>query len=174
MRVFAFLLFAAWGWAQTAPMPAEYLGELRHAGGQVVELAKAIPAEKYSWRPGPGVRSVSELFMHLATGNSLLLGQAGAEAAGSIDIPAARKMETAVTNKQEVIAELERTLKAVAEAYQGTTPEQLNRKIKFFGGPERTVAGVYLRILVHLNEHMGQAVAYARVNGIVPPWSAGQ
>jgi len=140
----------------------------------VVELAKAIPAGKYDWRPGPGVRSVSEVFMHIAAGNSLLLGQAGVKGIAGADLVAAQKMEKSVTKKEEVIAELERTLKAVADAYQHTTPEEFNRKIKFFGGPERTIAGVYLRILVHVNEHMGQAVAYARMNGIVPPWSAKQ
>jgi len=49
-------------------------------------------------------------------------------------------------------------------------PDDLRRKVKVLGR-DATVDGMYLRIIVHANEHMGQLIAFARMNGIVPPWS---
>ena len=70
----------------TAQPPARagqgWLGEFEHASRQLLQLAEAIPAEKFAWRPAPGVRSISELYMHVAIGNYLLLGLAGRQAAG--------------------------------------------------------------------------------------------
>src|SRR5438270_7242063 len=79
-------------------------------------------------------------------------------------------MEKTVTAKPEVIQWLRRSLDAVKSAHSAIKPGDLQRKVKV-AGREATVDGMYLRIIVHANEHMGQLVAYARVNGIVPPWS---
>jgi uncharacterized damage-inducible protein DinB len=79
-------------------------------------------------------------------------------------------MEKAVTSKPEVIAWLKRSLEAVKNAHAAIKAGDLKRRVKV-NGRDATVDGMYLRILVHDNEHMGQLVAYARVNGIVPPWS---
>jgi uncharacterized damage-inducible protein DinB len=54
----------------------------------------------------------------------------------------------------------------------GLTPTDFQRKVTI-NGREATIDGMYLRIIVHANEHMGQLVAYARMNGVVPPWSEG-
>jgi uncharacterized damage-inducible protein DinB len=146
-----------------------YDGEWTHVSRQVVELADAIPAQKYGWRPGPGVRSVSEVIMHIAVANYGLLHVTGAK------LPPGWKadLETAVTAKADVISWLKRSLSAVKAGHQQVTPAELQRNV---ADPEHyyrgaTVDGMYLRILVHANEHMGQLVAYARMNGIVPPWS---
>ena len=146
-----------------------YDGEWMHVSRQLVQLADAIPAQKYGWRPGPGVRSVSEVIMHIAVANYGLLHVAGAK------LPADWKadLETAVTAKPDVIRWLKRSVDAVKTAHQQVTPVELQRKV---ADPEHyyrgaTAEGMYLRILVHANEHMGQLVAYARMNGIVPPWS---
>jgi hypothetical protein len=50
-------------------------------------------------------------------------------------------------------------------------PGELTHKVRV-DGRDATVDGVYLRIIVHANEHMGQLIAYVRMNGIAPPWSA--
>lgn len=144
-----------------------YDGEWGHVSRQLVALAEAFPAEKFSWRPAPGVRSTSEVFMHIALANFYLLSVTGPP------IPADLKsegMEKTVTSKPEVIAWLKRSLEAVKSAHAGVKPADLQRKVKV-NGRDATVDGMYLRIIVHANEHMGQLVAYARVNGIVPPWS---
>ncbi|MBI5086924.1 MAG: DinB family protein [Acidobacteria bacterium] len=142
-------------------------GEWIHVSRQLVALAEAIPAEKFAWRPAPGVRSTSEVVNHVTLANFHLLGYTGPK------VPADLKsegMEKRVTDKAEVIGWLKRSLEAVKVAHAGIAPSELQRKVKI-AGREATVDGMYLRIIVHANEHMGQLVAYARMNGIAPPWS---
>jgi hypothetical protein len=75
-----------------------------------------------------------------------------------------------VTSKPEVIAWLKRSLEAVKTAHAAETPKDLQRKVKI-EGQDATVDGMYLRIIIHANEHMGQLIAYSRMTGVVPPWS---
>jgi uncharacterized damage-inducible protein DinB len=142
-------------------------GEWLHVSRQLVALAEAIPAENFAWRPGPGVRSTSEVLNHVTLANFHLLSYTGPK------LPADLKsdgMEKRVAAKTEVIAWLKRSLDAVKAAHAGIKPAELQRKVKI-AGRDATVEGMYLRIIVHANEHMGQLVAYARMGGIVPPWS---
>ena len=143
-----------------------YDGEWGHVSRQLMELAEAIPADKYSWRPGPGVRSVSEVLMHIAIANFYLLSVTGPKMPPEIT----DKMEESVTAKADVIGWLQRSLEAVKTARAQLKPGDLQRKVKI-EGKVTTVDAMYLRIIIHDNEHMGQLVAYARMNGIVPPWS---
>ena len=136
-------------------------------GEKLVRLAEAIPAEKYSWRPGEGVRSTSELFMHVAIANywlPSLLGEAVPEGVN-------RDMEKTVTEKQEVLNHLRTSIEHVRVIAQNASEENLAKPVKIFDR-ESSVRGVYLLCLTHNWEHLGQAIAYARVNGIVPPWTA--
>jgi len=80
------------------------------------------------------------------------------------------ELERTVISKPEVIDWLKRSLSAVKTAHATVAASDLQRKVKV-NNRDATVDGMYLRILVHDNEHMGQLVAYARMNGIVPPWS---
>lgn len=146
-----------------------YDGEWGHVSRQLVALAEAFPAEKLAWRPGPGVRSTSEVLMHIAISNLYLLSVTGPKMPADLTSPG---MEKTVTGKAEVINWLKRSLDAVKSARAGLKPADLQRRVKINGG-DATVDGMYLRIIIHANEHMGQLVAYARMNGIVPPWSQG-
>jgi len=143
-----------------------YDGEWRHVSNQLVALAEAMPADKFAWRPAPGVRSTSEVFMHIAIANFGLLSETG------IPMPPDLKedAEKAVTQKAEVITWLKRSLEAVKKARAAETPADWARKVKV-DGRDSTVDAMYLRIIIHANEHMGQLVAYARMTGVVPPWS---
>jgi uncharacterized damage-inducible protein DinB len=143
-----------------------YDGEWLHCSRQLIELAQAIPEEKYSWRPGPGVRSTSEVFMHIAITNYALMAATGQPFPKDL----IRGSEKSVTGKAQVIDWLKRSLDAVKTAHSQLTPADLEKHVTV-AKRDAPVAGIYLRILVHANEHMGQLVAYARVNGIVPPWS---
>jgi uncharacterized damage-inducible protein DinB len=144
-----------------------WAGEFDHAARQILQLAEATPADKFGWRPAPGVRSVAEVYMHIALGNHFLLARAGAKPA--IDLSALGKdPEKSITEKAKVIEFLKGSFDAVRAAYQAVDRQQ---KVQLFK-KDVTAADVFLRILVHNHEHMGQAVAYARMNGIVPPWSA--
>ena len=87
-----------------------------------------------------------------------------------LDVSNVEKAEKSVTSKAEVIAWLERSLEAVKKAHAAVTPKDLQRKVKI-ADREATVDGMYLRIIVHANEHMGQLIAYARMSGVKPPWA---
>jgi uncharacterized damage-inducible protein DinB len=152
---------------QTEGLWEGYDGEWAHVSQQLIALAEAIPAEKYSWRPAPGVRSVSEVFMHIALANFYLLSVTGPKM--PVDMTS-NGLEKTVTKKADVIQWLKRSLDAVKTARAQLKPGDLERKVKI-EGKTVTVDGMYLRIIIHDNEHMGQLVAYARMNGIVPPWS---
>ena len=143
-----------------------YDGEWKHVSQQLLALAEATPPEKFSWRPAPGVSSTSEVYMHIVNANFYLLSVTGPK------MPADLKegMEKSVTSKPEIISWLKRSVDAVKEAHLAETAKDLERKVKIFDR-DATVDGMYLRILVHANEHLGQLVAYARMTGVAPPWS---
>jgi uncharacterized damage-inducible protein DinB len=145
-----------------------YDGEWLHVSQQLIALAEATPEEKFSWRPAPGVRSTSEVYMHIADANFYLLSVTGPK------MPADMKegMEKTVTAKADVINWLKRSLEAVKQAHLAVTAKDLQRKVHI-ADRDATVDGMYLRIIVHANEHMGQLIAYARMSGVVPPWSNG-
>jgi uncharacterized damage-inducible protein DinB len=152
--------------AQAPELGGGWLEEFNLASRQTLQLAEAIPADKFVWRPRPGVRSVSEVFMHIAIGNYYLLDQAGATIPPDTP-PIAPDLEKKVTSKPEVIAWLKRSTGAVRKCYPTT---DRSRKVTFFGKSVPS-DNVFLRILVHSHEHMGQSIAYARMIGVVPPWS---
>ena len=144
-----------------------YDGEWTHVSKQLIDLAEATPPEKFAWRPAAGVRSTSEVYMHIVDANFYLLSITGPK------MPADLKegMDKAVTSKADVISWLKRSLDAVKAAHLAETPKDLERKVHI-ADRDATVDGMYLRIIVHANEHMGQLVAYARMTGVVPPWAA--
>ena len=143
-----------------------YDGEWKHVSQQLIALAEATPTEKFSWRPAAGVRSTSEVYMHIVMANFYLLSVTGPK------MPAGLKEDAGktVTSEDEVISWLKRSLDAVREAHLAVKPSDLERKVHI-ADRDATVEGMYLRIIVHANEHMGQLIAYARMTGVVPPWS---
>jgi uncharacterized damage-inducible protein DinB len=146
-----------------------YDGEWRYVSRLLISLTDAIPADKYTWRPAPGVRSVGEVVMHLAQANFYLLSVTGPKMPHELE---RADVETVFATKPEAVAFLRQSLDAVRTARAQLKPGGLQRKVKI-QGETATVDGMYLRIICHANEHMGQLIAYARTLGIVPPWSAG-
>jgi uncharacterized damage-inducible protein DinB len=138
--------------------------ELLYVSLQLTALAEATPAEKFLWRPEPGVRSTSELYMHIVTANFHLLNTVGVDP----PVDMSENMEKSVTAKADVIMWLKRSLDAVKTALAAATPEDMKRKVEN-PEPDATVFGIFLRIIIHANEHRGQLVAYARMTGVVPP-----
>ena len=164
------LLMAQAAAAQAPPGVGEgWVGEFDHASRQLLQLAEATPAEKFGWRPAAGVRSIAEVYMHIAVANQFLLTQAGAKP--SVDLA---KMgsdpEKSISDKAGVIKFLKESFDAVRAGYQSADRQ---KKVQLFK-KDVTAADVFLRMLVHNHEHMGQAIAYARMNGVIPPWSAGR
>lgn len=143
-----------------------YEGEWTDVSKQLVALAEATPQDKFTWRPAQGVRSTSEVYMHIVRANFLMLNAIGWKTPADFK----PEMTTTVTEKAEVIRWLKLSLDGVKQARQEQKPENMSRKLTIFN-IETTVDAIFLRILVHNNEHMGQLVAYARMTGTVPPWS---
>jgi uncharacterized damage-inducible protein DinB len=154
--------------AQSAPegLWQGYDGEWRHVSSQLIALAEATPEGKFAWRPAPGVRSTSEVYMHVVMANFYLLSVTGPK----MPVDLKEGMDKSVTSKAEVISWLKRSLDAVKQAHLALTPKDFDRKVHIMDR-DASVDGMYLRIIVHANEHMGQLVAYARMTGVVPPWS---
>jgi len=143
-----------------------YDGEWKHVTSQLVALAEATPADKFAWRPAKGVRSTSEVYMHIVLANFYLLSVTGPKMPDDLK----ENMDKTVTSKADVIKWLKRSMEAVRAAHASITPADLQGKVHI-ADRDATVDGMYLRIIVHANEHMGQLVAYARMSGVVPPWS---
>jgi len=144
-----------------------YDGEWRHVSNQLIALAEATPDKNFTWRPAPGVRSTSEVYMHIIQANFWLLSATGPKMPPEMQ---ADDVEKKITSKAEVISWLKRSLDAVKQTHLAETPAHLALKVKI-DGRDSTVDNMYLRIIIHDNEHMGQLIAYARMTGIVPPWS---
>ena len=144
-----------------------YDGEWRYVSRLLISLAEAIPAEKYAWRPAPGVRSVSEVLVHTTQANFYLLSATGPKMPPDMEHS---DLEKTLTSKPEIVAALKRSLEAVRSAHAQLRPGDGDRKVQI-EGKTVPVDGMYLRIICHDNEHLGQLIAYARENGITPPWS---
>jgi len=161
----------------------EFLWELEIATRQHLALAEAFPPEKYSWRPDAKARSVSEVFVHVAAGIFMLLDLIGVSPPRDVygDVPDSGQervlrlirrndeLEAIVQEKGEVVRILRRALEAVAQTIAQASDAELDRRQAFFN-EETAVRRVYLRLLAHTHEHMGQMIAYLRFNGIAPPW----
>lgn len=144
---------------------AEFLRDLEDVQKKLVDLASVTPAEKYGWRPTRGVRSISEVYMHAAGGNYLLASFTGTKApaydTGNLE---------QITNKDRVVEELRKSFEFIRNAALKTSDADLDKSIRMFGR-DTTIRGAFSTALNHLHEHLGQSIAYARMNGIVPPWS---
>ena len=145
----------------------EYIAEVDAVGKKLLDLANAMPADKYSWRPAPGVRSVGEVYVHVAGGNYLIPSFMGVKPPEGIN----RDMEKTITEKPKVIDVLKKSVENVKSMAAGMSDADLDKKVKAFGGREVTERQLMLITLNHMHEHLGQSIAYARSNGVTPPWS---
>lgn len=134
---------------------------------RVLSLAEAMPAETYSWRPEEGVFSVEEVYTHIARYNFYYPEQ-------SLGIPAPDDVDVdnieSITGKEEVLEILERSIEHVKKQIGAMPDSKLQEQTELYG---RTVNGqaVLMQLITHKSEHVGQSIAYARMNGVVPPWN---
>jgi uncharacterized damage-inducible protein DinB len=149
-------------------MKAQSLQDLDDMHKKFVSLAEATPADKFTWRPGDGVRSVSEAFLHVADMNFQM-----PVAIGATPAPGYKKegYEKSTTDKAKVIEQLNQSFDYVHAYVDGMTNADFAKpELKF--GPQANAGDIIYIIVADDHEHLGQSVAYARVNGIVPPWTA--
>ena len=165
--------------AVAAPLPAQgFMGEMHRDVNEVqkkmVDLAKAIPEAAYGWRPAAGVRSIGEVFLHVASDNYAIpisMGMAAPASSGiTSDFATATTFEKRQLSKDQIVAELEASFSHLHRAMALTTDQNLGETIKFFGQDWTRQRSMVLTV-THLHEHLGQSIAYARSNNVVPPWS---
>jgi uncharacterized damage-inducible protein DinB len=161
--------------ATAAPARAfqtDFLGLFDDVQKKILSLEDAVPADKFKWRPAAGVRSIAEAYLHIAFGNYGITRAASgkeppADAGWQMD---RTKWDTKTTDKAEIKKVLEKSFEHVRTVMKDVQDADLDKKVSFFGH-EMTERAAFMVLLGHLNEHMGQEVAYARANGVVPPWS---
>ena len=168
--------------ARMAGFRGEFLWELEIAERQMMAMAEAIPAEKYGWRPDQKARSVSELLVHVAAGTFMLLEAVGLAAPidlyGQVPPQGQERFWGLIHRNDELeeslrekvaVTEMRRSLRAVRNSVAAADDAELDRNVHFFG-EQTTIRRVFLRLLAHTHEHMGQTIAYIRTNGMLPPW----
>ena len=156
--------------APTSGVRAEFLNELKSEEDEFVQLAEAIPADKYTWRPAEGVRSVSEVFLHVAAANYNLTKVFGYPSPAGFKV---QGFEKSATDKAKVLAILKDSFAHMRQGVLSMSDADVEKPVDFRGA-KNTYRGVLLFIIRHGAEHLGQSIAYARMNGVVPPWTAEQ
>lgn len=163
--------------ARQAPLIDDLVRDITRVEEKLVGLAQAIPAEKYDWRPGEGVRSVREVFMHVVAENFFLptaVGTAPPPATGITagDYASVQAYEGRTPAPDSVAAELRQSFAFLKTAMAETPVGKLGDSTSVFG-MSFTIQQFWVLTATHLHEHLGQQIAYARTNGVVPPWSRG-
>lgn len=144
--------------------------QLDDAEKKLVQLASVVPPEKFGWRPGPGVRSFGEVCLHVAGGNYEIAAQWGMKLPAGVNLD---KIEQQGADKGNAVAAMRVAFEQVRQSIAAMSDSDAERPIQYFGRPG-TVRQALIETAVHAHEHLGQAIAYARVMGIVPPWTAAE
>ena len=146
---------------------SEVLAEVMIQEDKFTRLAEAIPADKYTWRPSPDVRSFAEVFLHVSAANYNLYKLVGTPPPTGLDL---KELEKSATDKAKVVATLKDSFAHAKKAITAMPDADLDKSLDWFGG-KNTQRGILLFIVRHAAEHLGQSIAYARFAGIVPPWT---
>ena len=155
-----------------AEIRKQFLADLDTLQRKFVVLAQAFPAEKYSWRPAPGVRSVGEAFMHVAS-EFYVYAPLAYGAQRSPVIPRGQdsfKKFESMSTKDDALKHLQKGFAYAKEQINALDASQLTGSRKLFGGDHNIVETSFV-MTDDLHEHLGQLIAYARMNGVTPPWS---
>ena len=163
-------VFAAPALGQTHGSTAirdEVMGHFESSITKIISLADAMPAESYSWKPSADAMPVGQVFAHIARYNFLYPASSMA-----IPAPAAIKLDTleAMRTKAQIVALLTQSAEHVRRSLAAMSSDDLSKSTLLYG---RTVPrwAVMIQLVAHMNEHLGQSIAYARSNNVVPPWS---
>ncbi len=147
-------------------LKADALRSNGDAEKKLVDLAEAMPAEKYTWHP-EGARSVGEVFNHVAGANYFIPTLLGVKMPAGVD---PRGFDKTAGDKAKTIETLKASFAHVKAAISGLSDADLGNPVKIFDH-DGTYGEVIFILVSHAHEHLGQSIAYARVNGVVPPWS---
>ena len=146
----------------------EFLDEVAYYEQRFTRLAEAIPADKYSWRPAEGVRSIGEVYVHVVSANYAFAKMLGTPFPAGLD---PKTIMASAGDKAKVLPELKESFAHMRQAILAIKDSDLENPMKLPGGRQSTVRGAFIFITGHYGEHLGQSIAYARQVGIVPPWT---
>lgn len=153
----------------------DLMADVADVESKIVGLAVAMPEASYAWRPMPGVRSAGEAFTHVAADNYFMpvaLGAAAPAGTGisGTDYKTVAAYEAKTRSRAEIIAEIEKSFTFLKQSMADTPDAKLETTMKMFGR-NSAVRTTWVSTVTHLHEHLGQLIAYARSNKVVPPWS---
>jgi hypothetical protein len=158
-------------YAQAASVKDVQVSDLRTMKDKFVGLAEAFPADKYGWTPMEGVRSVKDVLILITNEGNRFPTQWGAPAPSGVNADRSAEMARLQGfSKGALTAELGKAFDNVIGVVDGMDNAARIREIQFFGRMVR-VEGAILMATGDMHEHLGQLIAYARTNQIVPPWS---
>lgn len=164
--ILTFLIsFNAWAQGQ---LQNEATGFISYTAGKYVQLAEAVPADKYDWRPESNTRSFAEVFAHTISSNYFFGSQLGAEVPSNINM---QSLEKELNTKEKILAALKSSFDFAQNAAKAIEDKELATKVSYpFPGEFTNMSSIFI-LMTHTNEHLGQLIAYARMNNITPPWS---
>ena len=151
----------------TTGLRAEFLEVIAYYELRYTRIAEAMPAEKYLWRPTEGVRSVGEVFTHIIAANYGVARALGTAPPAGFDFKAITGF---AGDKPKVLQALKDSFAHFRNAIAALNDADADKPQKMFNR-QTTLRGSFLMITGHFGEHLGQSIAYARINGIVPPWT---
>jgi uncharacterized damage-inducible protein DinB len=155
-----------------APGPtfqADAAGVISHTQKEMVSLAGAVPQNKFTWRPAKGVRSVAEVYLH-AAGSAYWFGkQLGFQVPADVEAKM-KDFEKSTTDKAKIEKALSDSFEWFTSNVKQMPDAELTKTVSLMGH-DLTKRAVIMICLAHYEEHLGQSIAYARSNGVVPPWS---
>ncbi len=155
---------------RTAPsydMKAQALLDLKGMNQKCVDLAEALPSDKLTWRPSPDTRSFAEVFLHVAGERYGILSMMGANPPAGFK---AREFEKSTTEKDRIVEDLNQSWDFADKTINGMSNADFAKLLPKLG-PQANEGDVVYILVADAHEHLGQLIAYARQNGIVPPWT---
>ncbi len=155
----------------------EFVGQTEFIQGRLSQLAGAMPESTFEWRPTDGVRSVSEVYLHAAFANYICVTMSGGSVPDEVgfvmDFSKANDWDTQTTDKAAVIEKMNQSFDILKKRIGELTQEDLDREVEVFG-MTMSIRNFIISMIAHSHEHLGQGIAYARMNDVTPPWSAKQ
>jgi uncharacterized damage-inducible protein DinB len=170
VMAFVALLVPVWATAQDASgIRGEMIASMKDAGGKIQDLATAIPDGKFTWKPSKDVRSTGQVFLHVVQANYMIPGFFGVQSTMSKDD--LMKLDSQTMEPSKIREMLKASYDWAEKAVADTPDSELETQVTFFGMSMSKRAAMLL-LTSHSHEHLGQLIAYARSNNIVPPWTA--
>jgi len=148
-------------------MKPQSLLDLETMQKKFVDLANAFPADKLTWRPTPDSRSFAEVLLHVSGERYQILAMMGAQPPAGFD---GKTFEKSTTDQGKIVEELNKSWEFAKKAINGMTNADFAKPLPKLG-PDANAGDVVYILVADAHEHLGQSVAYARENGIVPPWT---